>query len=74
MVGLAGVGLALLLALPFAYLAARIPGLPDPPAHFRWRLRGQSATRALARLFLLVARGVPEIVWAFLFVGIVRFV
>jgi phosphonate transport system permease protein len=71
LIGCAGLGLALLLALPLAYFGTTIPGLPDAPNRPRWRRIGRRSLRGSARLVLLVFRSIPEIVWAFLFVGIV---
>ncbi len=60
-IGALGMALALLLGVPLAILAARIPALERSP----WeRLRG------LARAVLALLRSIPEIVWAFLFVRI----
>jgi phosphonate transport system permease protein len=71
LIGCAGLGLALLLALPLAYWGTTIPGLPDAPNRPRWRRIARGSLRGSARWVLLVFRSIPEIVWAFLFVGIV---
>jgi len=71
LIGCAGLGLAMLFALPLAYWGTTIPGLPDSPKRPPWRQMARRAVRGGARLVLLVFRSIPEIVWAFLFVGIV---
>lgn len=68
--GIAGLGLALalLLAIPMALLAARVPGLTDPPGQSVLRSLVAGAAGGASRLVLTGLRAVPDIVWAYAFV------
>lgn len=69
-IGALGMALALVLGIPLAIAAARLPTLVAPPRrHPALRVAGESA-RWLARSTLAVLRGIPEIIWAYLFVQI----
>lgn len=69
-IGMLGMVLAVIIAVPLAVLGARYPDLDDAPsgrrsvrvalAGFRWVIRG----------ILAILRSIPEIIWAFLFVRI----
>ena len=69
-IGALGLLLALLLGIPLALVAARIPSLSDAPGRPRWVRVAQRASRSTARTVLLLLRSIPEIIWAFLFVRI----
>lgn len=69
-IGVFGLFLALLFAVPLACLAARPPGLPDAPLGSRWVRFFRFGLRWTARSLLSVLRAVPDLVWAFLFVRI----
>ncbi len=66
-IGAAGLLLALVIALPLAYHGAALPRLPASSDTPRQSRRG---VRLAIRGILAVLRGIPEIVWAFLFVRI----
>ncbi|MEM6791632.1 MAG: ABC transporter permease subunit [Myxococcota bacterium] len=61
----AGMAGAVMIALPAALAAARVPGLSSPPGP-----RPLALVRPVVRAGLSLLRAVPEIVWAFLFVRI----
>jgi phosphonate transport system permease protein len=67
-IGALGVGLALLLGVPLALAATRLPQLSHAPdaASSGLAVLGRAAARALLAVF----RSVPEIVWAYLFVRV----
>ena len=68
LIGALGMVLALVFGIGFAVFATRIPDLSDaPPGHGR---RGGVIVRRSSRAVLALARAIPEIVWAFLFVRI----
>ena len=69
-IGALGLAMALGLGVPLALVAARLPGLIDPPAVHVARARLLRGVRFSARSILAFWRAVPEIVWAFLFVRI----
>ena len=69
-IGALGMVLAVLLGVPLALLAARVPALVDAPRPSPWRERRRGMVRWLARSFLSSLRAIPEIVWAFLFVRV----
>jgi len=64
----AGIALAWLLALPLAFALTHSLSL-SRQAGQRGRLAGE-AVRALVRAVLLILRGVPELVWALVFVRV----
>lgn len=70
LIGMLGTALALLLALPLALTAARLPTLREDPAARPLPRALRSGLRQGARALLTVFRSVPEILWAFLFVRI----
>jgi phosphonate transport system permease protein len=70
-IGIAGMSLALLLAIPAALGAARAPQLIDPPIVSHLRGATRDASRWLLRGLLSLLRSIPDIVWAFVFVRIV---
>ena len=69
-IGFAGTGLALVIGIVMAILAARLPQLPDAPGSSGTRSQLGRLIRAVVRGLLLLFRSIPEIVWAYLFVRI----
>jgi phosphonate transport system permease protein len=69
-IGFAGTGLALVMGIALALLAARIPQLPQAPGSSRTRSRIGNGIRFCVRGVLLLFRSIPEIIWAYLFVRI----
>lgn len=62
----AGIALALMIAVPMAFILSHSLSISRiGPGRARWR--GESV-RGAARILLLVLRGIPEIVWALVFV------
>jgi len=70
LIGVLGTALATVFAIALAFLAARPHELADAPGKRRSRQLLSETLRLAARLILAIARSVPEIVWAFLFVRI----
>lgn len=69
-IGIAGTALALVVGCGLALLAARLPRLIDAPGPHPVLHALAGGVRTLARAILLVFRGVPEIIWAYLLVRI----
>ena len=70
-IGFLGLGLALVLGIPLALFAARLPSLREAPQVSQSPLALAGAiVRPTARLTLTLMRSIPEIIWAFLFVRI----
>ena len=65
-----GMALALVIGIPLALLAARVPRLENAPQDAHWRRLLRGAVRWWARTGLSILRAIPEIVWAFLFVRV----
>ncbi len=70
LIGCLGTALAAVLGISLAYVATRIPGLPDPPGRNRGANAFSEGTRFAARLVLGFLRTIPDVVWAYLFVRI----
>jgi phosphonate transport system permease protein len=69
-IGMLGMVLAVIMAVPLAAMSACYPNLLDPPGRYRaWRF-ATTFLRWLARMVLAIMRSIPEIIWAFLFVRI----
>lgn len=69
LIGLLGTAMAVVLGTSLAFLAVRVPDLPDPARQAPgWARHSLAGVRWLARLVLSVFRSIPEIVWAYLFV------
>jgi ABC-type phosphate/phosphonate transport system permease subunit len=69
-IGAIGMAVALVLAIPLAVCAARVPGLRDTPSRAGVALVARGTLRWGARSVLSALRSIPEIIWAYLFVRI----
>jgi phosphonate transport system permease protein len=68
-IGLLGTVLAVILGTSLAFVAIRVPELPDAPGRVHtWQAALSAFIRWLARFVLGFFRAIPEIVWAFAFV------
>ncbi|HUH02668.1 MAG TPA: ABC transporter permease subunit [Kofleriaceae bacterium] len=70
LIGVLGMALALVVAIPLAVAGARSPALIDAPDRRPYATAARELVRTVARALLALFRSVPEIVWAFLFVRI----